>query len=477
VEVNASVDPTGPETPALTTEAVGPEKFIRPRLSVHLLFSLPTTTDSPPDRHPVAKSATSRLGRVLPMSQSTPSAPPAPPAPPIDTDSHHDVVVVGARCAGAATAMLLAGAAHDVVLVDRAPLPSDTLSTHAIARGGVVQLHRWGLLDRLLATGAPPVRAVSFHLGGHVKRRDVRSSAGVDLLVAPRRLPLDTLLAQAAVEAGAQLLERTSAVGLVRDGSGRVRGVRTRSSGTERTLHASLVVGADGVHSRVARWAGARTEASHAPGGGVLYAYLAGVGAEGYEFHVAPDALTGVFPTHGDEACVWLGRPAAALQPLLRAGDHRPAAWLAAVQALAPDLAPRISLAGLRSPVRGAVGLPNVLRVPVGPGWALVGDAGYHRDPITGHGITDAFRDAELLANAAHRSLTDPSSEGDAMTEFHRTRNASLAEIFDLTRRIGAFPQPETFAALQVALGQALDREAVVLASRGPLPGAADAAA
>jgi flavin-dependent dehydrogenase len=109
--------------------------------------------------------------------------------------------------------------------------------------------------------------------------------------------------------------------------------------------------------------------------------------------------------------------------------------------------------------------------VPVGPGWALVGDAGYHRDPITGHGITDAFRDAELLARAAHQSLTEPGSEGAAMTEFHRTRNESLAEVFDLTRRIGAFPRPETFAGLQVALGQALDREAQVLAGRPPLSG------
>src|SRR3954468_2350551 len=95
-----------------------------------------------------------------------------------------DVVVVGARCAGAATAMLLAREGVDVVVLDRADFPSDTLSTHAIARGGMVQLARWGLLDEVVASGAPPIRTVTFHLPGEELIKDVRDAAGVDHLLA-----------------------------------------------------------------------------------------------------------------------------------------------------------------------------------------------------------------------------------------------------------------------------------------------------
>src|SRR5690348_3715760 len=115
--------------------------------------------------------------------------------------THHDVIVVGARAAGAATAMLLARHGHDVLVVDRAELPSDTLSTHSIARSGVVQLDRWGLLDRVLASGAPAIRDVAFHVGEACTRRRIKAYAGVDLLVAPRRHVLDAILADAAVAA------------------------------------------------------------------------------------------------------------------------------------------------------------------------------------------------------------------------------------------------------------------------------------
>src|SRR5213078_3874713 len=116
--------------------------------------------------------------------------------------SRHDVVIVGARVAGAATAMLLARLGHDVVAVDQAPFPSDTVSTHAIARSGVVQLRRWGLLEAVLASGAPAIRQVTFHAGGESVTRPIRHKAGVDLVVAPRRYVLDTILAAAAQRAG-----------------------------------------------------------------------------------------------------------------------------------------------------------------------------------------------------------------------------------------------------------------------------------
>jgi flavin-dependent dehydrogenase len=122
--------------------------------------------------------------------------------------------------------------------------------------------------------------------------------------------------------------------------------------------------------------------------------------------------------------------------------------------------------------VRGAVGLPNHVRRAAGPGWALVGDAGYHRDPITGHGITDAFRDAELLAGALDRSLGSGVDEREALAAYQRQRDAALRETFDLTCALARFPEPERFVALQRRLSRALEAEAERLASM-PAPAAA----
>jgi flavin-dependent dehydrogenase len=121
------------------------------------------------------------------------------------------------------------------------------------------------------------------------------------------------------------------------------------------------------------------------------------------------------------------------------------------------------------SPLRGTVGLPNHVRRATGPGWALVGDAGYHRDPITSHGITDAFRDAELLAVAADRALRDPSAEEEAMGSYQRERDEAIAETFRLTCAIGAFPSLDRFVELQTELSRVLDTEAAYLATRPAL--------
>jgi 2-polyprenyl-6-methoxyphenol hydroxylase-like FAD-dependent oxidoreductase len=331
--------------------------------------------------------------------------------------------------------MLLARAGHDVVLIDRARLPSDTTSTHSLVRGGVVQLARWGLLDDVLATGAPPIRSVSFHqhgadAPGPVRLR-VKEKAGVDHMLAPRRHLLDRVLAEAATCAGAVLLDVTTVRDVFRDRAGRVIGVTTTGDdGTRRRLTARLVVGADGVRSRTARLVGAATTEKHAPTGACLYTYVGDVPWDGFEFHLGDGAFAGVFPTHFDEACVWLIRPAILAQPILGAGARRLHAWAQALHDTVPGLARRVASGTVTAPLRGAVGLPNHVRQAAGPGWALVGDAGYHRDPITGHGMTDAFRDAELLADAADRALGDPAQEAAALAAYGRERDAALTETF-----------------------------------------------
>ena len=390
-----------------------------------------------------------------------------------DVPSHHDVVVVGSRAAGAATAMLLARAGHDVVLVDRAQLPSDTTSTHSLVRGGVVQLARWGLLADVLDSGAPAVRSVLFRQYGDGApapvRVPVKDKAGVDLMVAPRRYVLDEIVAAAAVRAGATLLTGTTVSDVVRD-EGRVAGVVAQAAdGRRRCLTARLVIGADGVRSRMARLFRAPLLEAHEPSGACLYTYVGDVPWDGFEFHVGQRAFAGVFPTHHGEAAVWLIRPTEDLAPVLAAGADRPKVWLRALQASAPELADRVLRGTVTSPVRGSVGLPNHVRRAAGAGWALVGDSGYHRDPITGHGLTDAFRDAELLAEAAGRALRDLDREEDALSTYEEQRGQALRETFRLTLAMARFPARERFAELQGELSRALDVEARALAARPAL--------
>ncbi|MGH3458302.1 NAD(P)/FAD-dependent oxidoreductase [Aeromicrobium sp.] len=387
--------------------------------------------------------------------------------------TQHDVVVVGARCAGAATAMLLARAGHDVVMVDRSHPSRDTVSTHSIVRGGVVQLDRWDVLDDVVATGAPEIRSVSFHYDGDVIRRAVKDRAGVDFLLAPRRYVLDDLLARRAVASGAELLTDTTVTGVLRDDpDGRVTGVTARGAdGTMRELRARLVIGADGIRSATARHVGAEVVREYDVTGSCLYIYVGGVPWDGFELYISDRAFAGVFPTHHGEANVWLIRPVDDFEPVFRAGERRSEAWLAALDEAVPSLARRIRGGEITAPLRGYAGLPNHIRRPAGPGWALVGDAGYHRDPITGHGITDAFRDAELLADAADAFLRHTMTESAAMAVYERERDSSIQQVFALTRALGAFPSKAEFLELQTRLSSALDVEAQALAERPSLFG------
>jgi flavin-dependent dehydrogenase len=391
----------------------------------------------------------------------------------IDTETV-DVVVVGARCAGAATAMLLAEAGHDVVMVDRAEFPSDTLSTHAIARGGVVQLARWGLLDAVVASGAPEIRRVEFHTGGELTVRTVKDRHGVDFLVAPRRHILDPLLQSAAIAAGARLRSGTTVNGVVRDDAGRVVGITGRHDGGEVEIRARYVIGADGLKSRIARSVGAGMLERRASSSATHYAYYAG-NWTAMEYHLGQASLAGVFPTHDGAACIWVCAPDRwALEHRRRHGSID-AALRAMIAATSPAFADRLDDAVATSAARGMMSLPNQIREPAGAGWALVGDAGYHRDAITGHGISDAFRDAELLAEALDGAFRHPRHERAALDAYRVGRERMLREIFELTCEMSQMPPPGRFIELQKQLGAAIDRHAGDLAAR-PFRAAASAA-
>ena len=379
----------------------------------------------------------------------------------------YDVIVVGARCAGAATARLLAGRGHRVLLLDRATMPSDTLSTHGLARGGVVQLARWGLLDRLVAEGAPPVRTVAFDPPrGHLER-PVKDRAGVDFLLAPRRSRIDALLVEEAAAAGATVRLGTSVDGVLRDARGRVVGVEARErGGAALRFGARHVVAADGLRSTLAPALGAQTRRSFRTGATLFYAYVGGEDWRAFEFHVGPRAFAGAFPTHDGQACVWLSRPDRLYGAVRHARRDRAEAWTRLLQDVAPGLGERVRRGEITSPLRGCVDPPNYVRQAHGDGWSLVGDAGYHRDPITGHGMTDAFRDAELLADALDTTWRGDLPEATALAAYESARDRALADTFRLTRELARFPHPDRFVELQVALAEALDREATELASR-----------
>ena len=386
--------------------------------------------------------------------------------------SRRDVVVVGGRVAGSATAMLLARLGHDVVVVDQASFPSDTVSTHSIARSGVVQLRRWGLLDEVLDSGAPAIRQVTFNAGGESISRPIKDKAGVDCLLAPRRYVLDTLLASAAQRAGAQVRPGVTVTGVQRDGCGRVVGVVGHDrAGAPVQLGARWVVGADGLGSRVAREVGAPVAEARAAGGAGQYAYYTGIPWSGFEFFVAERSFAGVFPTHDGQACIWVCNPAADAAAVRRGAGSRVEAFDQLLARSAPPLAERLRKARRTSPVQGMLRQPNQLRQAFGPGWALVGDAGYYRDAVTAYGISDAFRDAALLAVALDQALggAAEAEETGALAGYQQQRDQALREIFELTCRLAAYPPVPRFIELQKQLSAAIDKEAAALAAR-PVP-------
>ena len=383
----------------------------------------------------------------------------------------HDVVVVGARAAGAATALLLARWGHDVVLVDRAEFPSDTVSTHQIARPGVVQLHRWGLLDTVLASGAPAIHEVTFAAEGEAVTRTVKHSAGVDLLVAPRRYIVDTILVEAAARAGVHVRQGVAISEVRRDPAGRATGVSGHdASGAPVEIDARFVVGADGLASMVARRVGAEVIEDRGRNGSVRYAYYEGIAWRGIELFIAERALIGVFPTHDRQACVWVGSPSADAMAARRRAPSAVVAFNDQLRAAAPELADRLREGRRVSRITGMFRMPNLLRRAQGPGWALVGDAGYHRDAVTGYGLSDAYRDAELLACALHRSLTGQADETSALAGYQRERDEALREVFEVTCSLSAYPAVPDFVGLQKRLSRAIEVEAARLATQ-PIPG------
>lgn len=346
-----------------------------------------------------------------------------------------DAIIVGARAAGAATAMLLARRGHRVLLLDRARRGSDTLSTHALMRAGVLQLERWGLLDRVVAAGTPPIGHVTFRYG------DRHVPIGLaEPLYAPRRTVLDPILADAAEEAGAQVQFGARVQHLLTEDTGQVRGLRASGPGGRAIdLTATLTIGADGMRSLVAREVDAPVTRAGRAASCFIYGYVEGLptDSDGIEWLYGPAVSAGLIPTNGGRHCVFVGAPAERFRNELR--FDMDAAFDRVLAEASPDAARRVTTARRVGRLRGFPGTPGWLRRPHGPGWALVGDAGYFKDPQTAHGLADALRDAELLARAVDDALTGRRPMDAALREYERVRDQLSQRLFAASDAVARF--------------------------------------
>jgi flavin-dependent dehydrogenase len=342
----------------------------------------------------------------------------------VDESVSTDVVVVGARCAGSAFARCLARLGHRVLVVDQATFPSDMkLSTHLLWHAGVDILKEWGLLEQLERAGTPLLTEFSLDLGELVLRGKPPNTK-VNAAIAPKRIVLDQILLDAAVEAGADVRQGVAFEELVRDASGRVTGIRCRKAdGTALTVNARVVVGADGRTSDVARAvsAAAYHDFPAEKCSTNIYAYYSGVATEGAEFYSRPERMAYAWATNDGQVMTGIilpGREARASRAELET------MVLEELDAMAPKLAARLR-AGRREVEWRRVSIATGCRTASGPGWALLGDAGLTFDPITAAGMTNAFRDADYLAKALSSSLRGERSIDDALADFAKHRDAS----------------------------------------------------
>ena len=342
-----------------------------------------------------------------------------------------------------------------MLTVDRGHYGSDTVSTHALMRAGVVQLSRWGILDAIKAAGTPVVRSTSFHYGDEVVAVQIKPQADIEGLYAPRRTVIDRVLVDAAQAAGATMMFETQLVDLVRADNGRVAGVRLKDGrDREWQVAADLVIGADGVHSTVARLVGSECYRTGRHATGVVFSYWTGLELDGYHWYYNPGVSAGAIPTNDGQTCIFASVPQHRFQETMRQGaetGHR-----RVLAECAPDLAAVADGSTRVEKYRGFSGEVGFFRQSVGPGWALVGDAGYFKDPLTAHGITDALIDAELLAHAV---AADTEA---AFAGYQSARDRLAVGHFEVTDAVASFEWDlPTVQQLHRALSDEMKKESI----------------
>lgn len=343
----------------------------------------------------------------------------------------YDVIVVGARCAGAATARLLAQQGCRTLLLDRAHFPSDmTMSTHLIWQGGTSILEQWGLLDAIRDSGCPGLSFGTLDLGAFALTGHPPSESASEAF-APRRHVLDSILVQAAVAEGAELRERFVVADVLWDGD-RVAGVTGAVRGEEpEELRAALVIGADGRHSRIADAVFAERYHEVPPAAGTRFAYFSGVEA-GLEFAAGERRMVFAWPTNDDQVIAGFIQP---IEEFMQVRHDIEETALEEFDEWAPDLGRRLRAGQRVSPWHGGT-VESFFRTASGPGWALVGDAGLTMDPITAAGITNALRGAQLLADAVHEGLSGRRALDEALADYGRKRDEASLAMYHFTEQM-----------------------------------------
>jgi flavin-dependent dehydrogenase len=381
---------------------------------------------------------------------------------------NYDAIVIGSRIAGAATSMLLARAGRRVLVVDRATFPSDTISTHIVWQRGVNQLIEWSLGDRMAALGAPPLERAELDFGPFALGGALPPVGGARYAYAPRRTRLDKMLVDAAAEAGAEVREGFTVDEVVSNGD-RVEGIRGRGkSGASVVEKAAVVIGADGVHSTLAR-------AVQAPEYNVrekfacwYYSYWSGLPLDRLRFYTRPNYAIGALPTNDGLVCVPVAYPQ---QRFAEIKQDVEAYYMAAFDAV-PSLKEELRGGRREERIYGTGDVPNFFRKPYGPGWALVGDAGYHKDPILAQGISDALVHASLLTRALESAFEGRVDWDTALAGYESARNADVGAMYELNAGFATLepPPPETEALLGALRGNPADTSQFMGVLSGAVP-------
>lgn len=366
--------------------------------------------------------------------------------------TYYDAIIIGARCAGSATALELARTGASVLLVDRDHPGNDTLSTHALMRPAIALLNDWGVIPEIEKSGTPLVTATTFHYGGEKIPVAVKPGGDIKGLYAPRRNVLDQVLADAAVAAGAEMHTGVSFLAATKDAAGRVRGaLLATSEGKQIPVSCGILIGADGRQSAVAHQVGAATQIESQERTAVVYGYFKGLPNEGYRWFFGHNSYSGAIPTNDGAHCVFAGVRPDRFKGMM--GSDPLKGMRAVLSECDPDLAEHLRIGPVDGKLRRYGGAFGHMRECAGPGWALVGDAGYFKDPVTAHGITDAFLDAHRLVHALQSDLSFP-------MVYQQERNAKSAGMFEVTRKIAALNSNyDTLKSLHQDLNQIMKTE------------------
>lgn len=381
----------------------------------------------------------------------------------------YDAIVIGARCAGAVTAMLLARKGHKVLLVERGLIPSDVHQGHFIHKQGPRLLAEWGLLEKIVATNCPPIDTHFTDFGDFpLIGSDIRVG-NVAWGYGPRRRQLDHVLLGAAIEAGAEFRPNFLVESLVWNGN-RVQGIRGRQRphGASSTEQAHITIGADGKNSSFACAVGASRYEETPPLTCWFFSYWSGVPTVGFEMYLRDRRAIFSFSTNDNLFAIFIAWPIAEF-PSVKADIER---QFMRVVDLVPGFAERVRCGHREERFYGSADLPNSLRRPFGPGWALVGDAGCHKDPFMALGICDAFRDAEFLAAAVHEGLTGQRPWDETLVRYeHRRNEATTADYRENIAGAKFDPLPGELLQIRAALrGNEEDTRRFIMAREGMIP-------